>query len=321
MITGMPSSPPPDVAQAIREIERDRQHGASWLAHRSAEIMESICSPAGEWESAGSSAQLAAARSAAERLARSRPSMAAIANTVARIAEALYALPSAESETVSSARLELMHQRAVQVRDELSGAGDAIFQHVQPLLGAALYTHSRSGTVESVLTHLATERRGHGLTVITSQSHPGEEGIGLATALAQRGIGVVLVSEAACGLFVRDADAVLIGADSVSAEAGVVNKVGTFPLALAAREAHVPVYVLCETLKIAASEWEPTFEEMEAEELLPTPVPGVTVHNTYFDLTPHTLVTNIITEQGILTPAEVDAIARQASNYLALLSA
>jgi translation initiation factor eIF-2B subunit delta len=113
----------------------------------------------------------------------------------------------------------------------------------------------------------------------------------------------------------------LIGADSVSASAGVVNKVGTFPLALAAREAHVPLYVLSETLKIAASEWMPSFEEMEARELLPRPVPGVTVRNTYFDLTPHTLITNIITEQGILTPAEVDAIARQASSSLALLNA
>ncbi len=212
------------------------------------------------------------------------------------------------------------HQRAVQVRDSWSGAADAIFQCVRPLLGAILYTHSRSGTVESVLTHLARERRGGELTVITSQSHPGEEGIGLATTLAQCDIGVVLVSDAACGLFVRDSDAVLIGADSVSASAGVVNKIGTFPLALAAREAHVPVYVLSETLKIAASEWEPTFEEMEARELLPTPVPGVTVRNTYFDLTPHSLITHIITEQGILTAADVDTIARQASNSLALLN-
>jgi translation initiation factor eIF-2B subunit delta len=171
------------------------------------------------------------------------------------------------------------------------------------------------------LTHLAAERRASGLTVIASQSHPGEEGIGLATALAERGIGVVLVSDAACGLFVRDADAVLIGADSVSASAGVVNKIGTFPLALAAREAHVPVYVCCETLKIAASGWEPTFEEMEARELLPTPVSGVTVHNTYFDLTPHGLITKIITEQGILSPADIDAIARRASRALAVLHA
>src|SRR5215471_11882662 len=120
MIAGMPSSPlPPRVARAIGEIERDRQHGASWLAHRSAEIMENICSPTGGWESASSSARLAAVRKAAERLVRSRPSMAALANTVARIVEALYLLPAAASEAESTDRLAQIHQRALQVRGEL----------------------------------------------------------------------------------------------------------------------------------------------------------------------------------------------------------
>jgi translation initiation factor 2B subunit (eIF-2B alpha/beta/delta family) len=318
----MPSVPlPPDIAEAIGEIDRDRRHGASWLAHRSAEILAVICSPDGRPVSASYSAQLAVARSAAQSLARSRPSMAAIANTVARIGEALYLSLPSEKETESSARLEQAHRRAIEVRDSWSSAAGAIFEHVRPLLGATLYTHSRSGTAESVVTRLAEERGTSRLTVIASQSHPGDEGIGLATTLAEGGIRVVLVSDGACGLFVRDADAVVIGADSVSASAGVVNKIGSFPLALAAREAHVPVYVLSETLKIAASEWEPTFEEMEVQELLPAPVPGVTVRNTYFDLTPHTLVTKIITEQGILTPADIDTIARQASISLALLDA
>ena len=112
----------------------------------------------------------------------------------------------------------------------------------------------------------------------------------------------------------------MIGADTIRSDGGVMNKVGTLPLALAAREARVPVYVLCETMKIAAPDFALTFEEMDPAELLPAPEPGVRVRNVYFDLTPGPLVTKIISEQGVLTPADILAIARRAGQVLALLA-
>jgi translation initiation factor 2B subunit (eIF-2B alpha/beta/delta family) len=246
--------------------------------------------------------------------------MAAVANTVAYICTAVYPLPDGDNEADSQQRLARAYTRAQQIDASWSSAAAAILSHARPLLGKALYTHSRSGTVEYALTRLAEERGAGKLKVIVSQSHPGDEGIGLATTLARTGRAeVILVADSACGLFIRDAGAVVIGADSIRADGGVVNKVGTHPLALVAREARVPVYVLCETLKIASPRSELAFEEMDSRELLPNPSPGVTVCNIYFDLTPHELISKLITEQGILTPEDTLAISRRAEQSLTLL--
>ena len=310
---------PADISRAVGEIERDREHGASWLARRSAEILASASLPshgAGErsaWQ------RLQVIRIAARSLARTRPSMAAIANTAAKVVEAAFTLPQDAGETECETCLAEIHRQAVAVTASWSSAAGAILEHARPLLGSTLYTHSRSGTVEYAIMKLAEERGPDAMTVIASQSHPGDEGIGLATTLAQAGIHVLLVADAACGFFIGDADAVIVGADTVTAMAGVVNKVGTLPLALAARESQVPVYVCCEALKIAASDAKPTFEEMDAAELMPAPAPGVTVRNVYFDLTPHELITRLITERGVLTPQDVRTLAQQAGRSLALL--
>jgi len=105
----------------------------------------------------------------------------------------------------------------------------------------------------------------------------------------------------------------------VRADGGVVNKVGTYPLALAAGAAGVPLYVLCETRKIAAPEYPLTLEEMDPAELLPRPILGVTARNPYFDLTPARLVTGIVSERGLLSPDEIKAIATEAARSLAAL--
>jgi translation initiation factor 2B subunit (eIF-2B alpha/beta/delta family) len=245
--------------------------------------------------------------------------MAAVTNTVARVVEVAFPLSQGGDETECEARLAEIHRRAVAAVTSWSSAAGAILEHMRPLLGSTLYTHSRSGTVEYAIMKLAEERGPGAVTVIASQSHPGDEGIGLATTLAQAGIQVLLVADAACGFFVGNADAVIVGADTVTAKGNVVNKVGTLPLALAARDSHVPVYVCCEALKIAASDTKPAFEEMDAGELMPVPAAGVTVRNVYFDMTPHELITGLITEQGALTLQDVRSLAQQARRSLALL--
>jgi translation initiation factor 2B subunit (eIF-2B alpha/beta/delta family) len=106
---------------------------------------------------------------------------------------------------------------------------------------------------------------------------------------------------------------VVLGADSLRADGSLVNKVGSYPLALVAQAARVPVYVLCETLKVAPDGWPLALEEMDPSELLPAPIPGVTARNVYFDRTPAAYLTAIITERGILTSDDVSAIARSAA--------
>jgi ribose 1,5-bisphosphate isomerase len=309
-----------DLAEAARRVRDDREHGASWLARQAADALAAYASA--QPDSADPESLLRHLHAAAQAFAAARPSMAALANTAARIWSA--GAPPASLLTTSSMpgaeRLRAIRDEAGQLIALWQEASVRILDFSRPLLAGTLYTLSRSGTVEQVLVTLAGES-GDGPQIIVAESRPGGEGIASARALVAAGWRVTLVPDTACALFMPQASAVVVGADSVRADGGVVNKVGTYPLALAAQAHRVPVYVLCETMKIAAPDFPLVLEEMSPAELLPDPPAGVTVRNPYFDHTPAALVTHIVTERGILSPAELTRIAGEAAHNLALLHA
>jgi translation initiation factor 2B subunit (eIF-2B alpha/beta/delta family) len=126
---------------------------------------------------------------------------------------------------------------------------------------------------------------------------------------------VTFIDDTAAGLYVSSANKVMVGADRVCADGGVVNGVGTYPLALAAHRAAVPFYVLCETLKF---DHRLRSDKVDLEEKEPAEVVGkaklpsqVSVKNPYFDLTPLELVTGIVTENGLLAPDGVTGYIRR----------
>jgi translation initiation factor 2B subunit (eIF-2B alpha/beta/delta family) len=201
--------------------------------------------------------------------------------------------------------------------NDAAEAPKRIVGHARPLLRGTVYTYSRSGTVEAVLYRLIDEAVLH--RFIVAASHPGGEGVALAQALAQRGAEILLVADTACAFFMRAASAVLVGADSVRSDGGVVNKVGTYPLALSARAAGVPVYVLCETAKIAAPSFPLILEEMDPAELLPEPAAHVTARNPYFEYTPAELFAAVVTEDGPLDRDAIHERAQRAGESLAFL--
>ena len=107
----------------------------------------------------------------------------------------------------------------------------------------------------------------------------------------------------------------MVGADRVCADGSIVNGVGTYQLALAAQEAAVPFYVLCETLK-----FDPRLESgrVDLEEKEPSEViaprklpPQVRVKNPYFDITPLELVRGVVTENGLLAPEGVSGYIKR----------
>jgi hypothetical protein len=91
---------------------------------------------------------------------------------------------------------------------------------------------------------------GPGLSVIVCESRPLCEGVAMAQRLAAAGLHVALITDAQAGVFVEEADVVLLGADAVT-PAGVVNKVGSKLLALAAKAAGVPVVAVTDSLKVS----------------------------------------------------------------------
>jgi translation initiation factor 2B subunit (eIF-2B alpha/beta/delta family) len=313
-------SPQAILDDALQRIRADREHGASWLARTAAGALAEACEASAV--APGAEEALRQVHTAARALAHARPSMAALANTVAHIWAAGAPRPDAPRDAADVEVALARMREAARVEVALwSHAADEIFTAARAYLSAAtLLTHSRSGTVEHVLTRLAADApAGEPHAIFVTESRPGGEGVALAGILAAAGWRVTLIADMACGLFMGQARAVVAGADSVRADGGVVNKVGTYPLALAAHAAGVPLYILCETRKIAAAEYPLTFEEMDAAELLPRPMPGIVARNPYFDLTPARLVTGVVTERGTLSQDEIRAIAMEAARSLAAL--
>ena len=314
------------LAAALARVRADREHGASWLAREAALALAAAAASALQHGAAPDADLVQAAarlRAGARDLATARPSMAALATTVAHICAAgwpPHAAARVAPEDPAATREALARVRAA--AEQLAAAWDtsahAIATHARPLLRGVVFTHSRSGTVERVLVELAgapSELKG----VIVTQSHPGDEGVATARALAGAGLPVTLVADAAVGLMVGEAGCVALGADSVRPDGSLVNKIGSYPLALAARAAGVPVYTLCETLKVAPEGWPLVLEEMDPKELLPEPAAGVAVRNVYFDLTPASAITALVTEHGVLRPEEVRPLAQTAARELAAL--
>jgi translation initiation factor eIF-2B subunit delta len=112
---------------------------------------------------------------------------------------------------------------------------------------AVVLTHSASEAVFASLRHAREHERN--FRVIATESRPECEGVELAARLRDGGIETEIIIDAAMAQAADIANVVFVGADSVSAS-NVVNKVGTRLLALAARDAGKPAYVLCPSMKL-----------------------------------------------------------------------
>ena len=273
-----------EIARAAEGIREDRGRGARELALEALAALAAIAPTANEDE----------LRAAAQALAQARPSMAAIENAVAQ-AWQRYRESGNGPEAVRATIQELERS-----------AGRLVEAARNALPTGTIITLSYSSTVLEALRRLQPAR------VIVAESRPLNEGVKAAEALAASGIHVTLITDAQVGLFVRQAEAAVVGADAIRPDGSFVNKAGTRLLALAAREAKVPLYVVSETMKAGAAR-EPA-EEGDPREVYPDE--GLDVRNVYFEEVPARVVTAYITEHGLARPSEMRRYARRAQELL-----
>jgi translation initiation factor 2B subunit (eIF-2B alpha/beta/delta family) len=268
-------------------IEDDTISGAAVLTeqvlHRIQELIE------GPYPSR--EAFLAALQAECSLLSESQKSMVSIHTALSRVysdAKGGKTLPQVKELAKNSTVIQLKH---------LHDAESAVITLGSSLIkdGFEVLTHSRSSTIEKILVHAYREISFH--TVVT-ESRPQNEGRILAESLAERGMPVTYIVDAAAGAF--EPDLVVVGADAVTPHY-VVNKIGTSLLA-----ARFPVYVACTTHKFTCREVD--IEEQNPGEILLDPHPGITIKNYYFDRTPLDMITGFVTERGILTPEEVRSL-------------
>ncbi len=303
----------PEVALKIGVLAEDHLSGATALAQQAAEAFVL----AAELSRAPGVAQfMADMAEVGHVLMAAQPAMASfftLANTVLQAAE------RAPLEAKRAAVQATARGFAAQV----ARRGAKLAEACLPLIpeNASVITLSASSAVEGAL------RRAHDAgrlaRVICSESRPLNEGVGLAERLGAVGIPVFLTTDAALPSLVRQASLVLVGADTV-APLGVVNKAGTYPLALTARRAGIPVVALAGSEKFLppgiAEAATLTGEERPPDEVLaPVPV-GITVINRAFDLTPLDLITQAVTERGTLGAAEVEVVCQSIAVHPLLMT-
>ena len=167
------------------------------------------------------------------------------------------------------------------------------------------------GTALSVI--YAAVAAGKRLHVFADETRPLLQGARLtAWDCRQMGIPVTVLCDNAAGWALAQGrvDRIIVGADRIARNGDVANKIGTYPLAVLAREHGVPFYVAAPTSTLdraLGSGGEIPIEERAAEEVLafrgyPVTPQGVSAFNPAFDVTPSSLVAAIVTEAGIARP-------------------
>lgn len=283
----------------IRAIRANRLSGARELARKGAQVLIALAE--GSKAVSGEEFRRELLKTG-QALIKAQPSMASLVNLVNR---SLFAVP--EEMDLEEGKRALV-ATAAGYADHLERSIEQIAQVLFPLIpdGALVLTHSFSSTLLAAFLHAKQE--GRYFTVLCTESRPQCEGRALAERLAQAGGETRLVVDALAPSMTKEADLVLVGADSVSTQ-GLTNKVGTYPLALAARAHQVPFYVLCGTEKFVPAGYTlPKESPKDSKEVWPHHPQKVEVINRYFDLTPLEYLTGIVTEEGMLSPTEVREI-------------
>jgi len=156
----------------------------------------------------------------------------------------------------------------------------------------------------------AAAAAGRNIDVFADETRPFLQGARLTAWELQRdGIPVTLITDNMAGHFLRAGriGCVIVGADRIAANGDVANKIGTYSVAVLAKENGVPFYVAAPIstldLKLASGDAIPIEQRASTEvtQLCGVPIApdGVAAENPAFDVTPHRYVTAIITERGV----------------------
>ena len=224
-------------------------------------------------------------------------------------------------------------------------ARDRIAQVGLPFIqdGMTVLTHGWSRVVASLLVNAS--KQGKNFEIIILEGRPDASGAKAAKVFAESGIPTTVVLDSAVGFVMENVDLVIVGAEGVVENGGIVNKIGTYATAIAAKELGKPFYVAAESYKFArlfplnqsdlpesmdnstglnfvdTSSWIATDglvgkqqNKQQSSDKNETDIPGlvqfaeelpIKVKNPKCDYTPAKYITLLLTDLGVLTPSAV----------------
>jgi ribose 1,5-bisphosphate isomerase len=174
---------------------------------------------------------------------------------------------------------------------------------------SVVFTHCHSSTV----THLLSKAKKDGKTfeVICTETRPVFQGRITAKEMLALGVKTTFIVDSAARSFMRNADLVIVGADAITSEGNVINKIGTGTIALLAHEARKPFYVVSELLKFdpatVCGEYE-KIEERSPDEVWKDAPEKLVVRNPAFDVTRRDYIHGVICEEGVIPPHSVKEV-------------
>ena len=308
-----------DVARAIREMYI---RGAPAIGAAAAYAMALAAQQSSATTVDGLMSDL---RTAADVLRGTRPTAVNLFWALNRM---LHAAEASESQDVEGivreliAEAEQIAEEDIDINRRMGAYGAALVED-----GFNILTHCNAGALATVDygTALAVIRAAHEqgkkIHVWVDETRPRLQGARLtAWELMDEGIPMTLIVDNVAGHLMRtgQVDIVFVGSDRTAANGDVANKIGTYKLAVVAKENGIPFYAVVPTSTIDLSV--PTGDDIPIEERSAKEVThpggcqvapdGVQVLNVAFDVTPHRYVTGIVTEHGIAYPPFTRSLRR-----------
>jgi ribose 1,5-bisphosphate isomerase len=172
--------------------------------------------------------------------------------------------------------------------------------------GSVIFTHCHSSTVTRLLAR--AKKDGKNLKVICTETRPAFQGRITAREMVELGVETTFIVDSAARSFMGNVDLIILGADAITSEGNVVNKIGTSAIAVLAYEARKPLYVVSELLKFDPETLYGEYEKIEQRnprEVWKEAPEKLGVKNPAFDVTPSKYIHGLICEEGVITPQSI----------------
>ena len=252
-----------------------------------------------------------------EFLIKARPTGSNLSGTVERMIKRAEDLECESLET----KKRVLEEEAIKIHRGEDEINRIIGENLLTLLkdGMTILTHCNAGSLATGYYGTATapvylaKEKGLNLKVYADETRPYLQGARLTTyELLRAGIDVTLICDNMAGMVMSQGkiDAVIVGTDRVAANGDVANKIGTMSVAVLAKHFNIPVYIAAPSTTVDMNTR--TGKDIPIEERNPDEITewygrkiapdGVKVYNPAFDVTPHNLVTAIVTDKGIIYP-------------------
>ncbi len=296
-----------DFREITKDIENMRIRGANKIARMAAFALSLFA----RGYQGDSDQYFSALLDVAVTLYKTRPTAVSLENALLHVLNRISEKSIKDQKEATIIASEIFIKKALSAQDEVAERAASILED-----SSTIHTHCNSTAVVEAMKHAGD--MGKEILVHSSETRPRFQGRITVTELAKANIKCRMMVDSAARLFMDDVDFVMVGADTVTNDGALFNKIGTHQIALAARDCSVPFYCLAETFKLSPRTMEGHHTKIEMrspEEIIgdiDKPLPGgIQVLNPAFDRTPPDLIKGIITERGIFRPDQISAVIHE----------